>query len=120
KPAVYNSADLFVLPTYSENFGMVVAEALAHGVPVLTTKGTPWGHLEEQRCGWVVNATPEGILDGLNLALSSNSRALKEMGIKGRAMARKDFAWEAIAGQFLASYRGVASKAARVSSKSRA
>jgi glycosyltransferase involved in cell wall biosynthesis len=120
KSAVYNSADLFVLPTYSENFGMVVAEALAHGVPVLTTKGTPWAHLEEQRCGWVVNATPEGIIGGLNLALSSNSRALREMGNNGRAMMREKFAWEAIGRQFLASYRGLASKAARISSKSRA
>jgi glycosyltransferase involved in cell wall biosynthesis len=45
----YAKADLFILPTYSENFGVVVVEALAQGCPVITTKGTPWQELEN--CG---------------------------------------------------------------------
>lgn len=45
KDALYRMADLLVLPTYSENFGVVVIEALAQGCPVITTKGTPWQEL---------------------------------------------------------------------------
>ena len=52
----YARADLFVLPTYSENFGIVVAEALWAGVPVITTKGTPWKDLEGAVGGVVPNA----------------------------------------------------------------
>lgn len=46
KDAVYRLADLFVLPSFTENFGVVVADALSYGMPVITTKGTPWAELE--------------------------------------------------------------------------
>ena len=45
KYGVMATASLFVLPTRNENFGIVVAEALACGVPVITTKGAPWSEL---------------------------------------------------------------------------
>ncbi|GAG43150.1 unnamed protein product, partial [marine sediment metagenome] len=48
------NANLLILPTHSENFGMVIAESLAHGLPVLTTTGAPWSMLPERGCGWWV------------------------------------------------------------------
>ena len=65
KSDLFFNADLFVLPTYSESFGMAIAEALAHGVPVLTTTGAPWPMLQESGCGWWVEPTVQGIADGL-------------------------------------------------------
>jgi glycosyltransferase involved in cell wall biosynthesis len=104
KAAQYCAADLFVLPTYSENFGMVIAEALSHGLPVLTTQGAPWQHLEIERCGWWVETNVDAILAGLSEATSMSPEALSEMGRRGREMVAARYGWGPIAEQFLAAY----------------
>jgi len=80
------SADLFVLPTYSENFGIVVAEALAVGIPVITTKGAPWQVLETNRCGWWIDLTVPNLVDTLNKAIDTPSDELFGMGVRGRKL----------------------------------
>jgi len=50
---LFSHAQCYVLPTSSENFGNVVAEALAHGTPVITTCHTPWTDLPKHHCGWM-------------------------------------------------------------------
>ena len=54
-PTAYAAADLFILPTLDDNFAMTVAEALAHGTPVISTKGAPWQDLETHGCGWWID-----------------------------------------------------------------
>lgn len=102
----YRAADLFVLPTHSENFGMVVAEALSYGVPVLTTQGSPWRELETEHCGWWVAPTVDGILAGLSEATATSCKTRFEMGRRGRALIAARYAWGRIAQQFLAAYAG--------------
>ena len=63
---LYRDADLFVLPTHSENFGIVVTEALACGTPVITTKGTPWEELETRHCGWWTDIGTEPLVKALD------------------------------------------------------
>ena len=58
KEQAFLDADIFVLPSYSENFGIVVTEALGYQVPVLTTTGCSWRELDTERCGWWVDPTP--------------------------------------------------------------
>jgi glycosyltransferase involved in cell wall biosynthesis len=111
KSGAYCDADLFILPSYSESFGMAVAEALAHGLPVLTTKGTPWPGLAVHGCGWSVDPTIEGIAQGLLEATSQDQAALHAMGAKGRAWVAADFGWDSVANRLLAVYEELKSGA---------
>jgi glycosyltransferase involved in cell wall biosynthesis len=104
KTALYRSANLFVLPTHSENFGVVVAEALSYGLPVITTKGAPWSHLIDYRCGWWVDPTVEGLQSALSEALALPAAQLAEMGMRGRDYVQR-YDWNMIAAQMLDVYR---------------
>lgn len=97
-------ADLFVLPTHSESFGMAVGEALAHGVPVLTTTAAPWPMLEEGGFGWRVAPTVDAIAEGLRRATSLDPGALSGMGMKGRGFVKAGFDWGSVATRFTALY----------------
>lgn len=114
KQSALFDADLLVLPTHSESFGMAIAEALAHGVPVLTTTAAPWSMLKDRGCGWWVDATVDGIAEGLRLATSMDCGRLQAMGAKGRAFVASEFGWQRVANEYLAMYanlkKGVASE----------
>ena len=83
---VYRRADLFVLPTHSENFGIVVAEALAAGVPALTTTGAPWQDLEHHDCGWWVEPTEQALTTALREAVGASDETRWAMGRRGRRL----------------------------------
>lgn len=105
KRALYRSAGLFVLPTFSENFGVVVAEALAFGVPVITTKGAPWDALNTHRCGWWIDSGVEPLVGALREATLISEKELFAMGQRGRKYAESAFRWSAIAEEMAAVYR---------------
>ncbi|HEY5959585.1 MAG TPA: glycosyltransferase [Polyangiaceae bacterium] len=101
----YREATLFVLPTYSENFGLVVAEALACGVPCLTTHGAPWSELESSSCGWWHPVGQEHLDDALGLAICTPVEVLREMGNRAIALAREHYSVTAHRPDFQALYR---------------
>lgn len=105
---LYRSADLFVLPTLSENFGMVVPEALACGVPALTTTGAPWGELIERRCGWWVAPEEEALTKALGEALEAGDEVREEMGARGRELVLEQYTWPAIGCRMAQVYREIA------------
>jgi glycosyltransferase involved in cell wall biosynthesis len=107
KTPAFLEADLFILPTHSESFGIVVAEALAHGLPVLTTTAAPWSILRDGGCGWWVDATVEGIADGLRQATRLDSDTLRSMGAKGRALVNAKFGWKHVSNLMLLTYDAV-------------
>lgn len=106
KSAIYRSADLFVLPTFSENFGVVVAEALAHGLPVITTRGAPWSDLETYCCGWWVEIGVDPLVKALREGMELSDETRSQMGERGRQYAQR-YNWEGIAEQTAAVYKWV-------------
>jgi glycosyltransferase involved in cell wall biosynthesis len=98
-----SSAALLVLPSHSENFGNVVLEALACGVPVITTQATPWAGLRDHGCGWWVPCDEEAIREALRAALSLTDEDRKAMGRNGEAWSR-EFSWAAIARAMIGAY----------------
>jgi glycosyltransferase involved in cell wall biosynthesis len=105
KKEVYQNADLFVLPTLSENFGLTIAEALAMGMPAISTKGAPWNGLETENCGWWVEQGVEPLTLALKNAMASPDKVLRVMGANGRAWMARDFSWDRIARDMLGVYR---------------
>jgi len=107
KQELLNSADLFILPTFSENFGIAVAEALASAVPVITTKGAPWGCLETHGCGWWVDIGVEPLVAAISEATRCTTSELRAMGERGRRLVEERFSWPKIARQMKAVYEWV-------------
>jgi glycosyltransferase involved in cell wall biosynthesis len=106
KWGVYRDANLFILPTFSENFGVVVAEALAQGLPVITTTGTPWQELQARNCGWWVEPTVDGLVGALRDAVAKEPAQLRQMGVRGTEFAH-EFDWKKIALQTADVYRWI-------------
>lgn len=101
KRRFFAEIDIAVTPSFTENFGMVVAEALAHEVPVIASKGTPWARIEEMGCGhWVEN----DVATLAQTVKSMTSEPLAEMGRRGRQWMLDEFSWERVARDMSAAY----------------
>lgn len=98
-------AELFVLSTLSENFGMTVAESLAAATPVISSKGAPWQMLETKRCGWWIDHGVEPLASCLRTAMSISPEERAAMGVRGREWMLQDFSWDSIAARMEESYR---------------
>jgi glycosyltransferase involved in cell wall biosynthesis len=105
KEAALRQAQLLVLPSRSENFGMVVAEALANGVPVIVSRGAPWSAVETHRCGWWLDISVPALAEMLGKALSLSPIELAEMGKRGREWIARELDWKRIAQMMVVTYQ---------------
>ena len=103
----YETCDILVLPSFTENFGGVVVDALAHGKPVVASTFTPWKCLEELSCGWWVENSPASLAKAIGSAAKLPRARLAEMGERGRRLVAERFTWEAVAKQMADEYRRI-------------
>jgi glycosyltransferase involved in cell wall biosynthesis len=103
----YQEADLFVLPTYSENFGMSVAEALAASTPAIVSKGAPWAGLEKHRAGRWIDIGMDALAATLDEALALSPDELATMGRRGRQWMEAEFSWMRVGAKMAESYRWI-------------
>lgn len=102
KKELFECSDVALVPSYTENFAIVVAEALAHGVPVIASKGTPWRRLEEMKCGLWVDNHPESLAGAIRRI---STMPLHDMGLRGREWMQSEFSWRCVTNQMLALYQ---------------
>lgn len=104
KHKLYCESSLFVLPTYSENFGMVVAEAMSCGVPVITTNGTPWQELNELKLGWCIDLSIDNLIKAISEAVGLGADTLFNMGQKCSLHIRNTYQYTEMAAKNKAVY----------------
>lgn len=97
------NADLFIHPSASENFGISIAEALAAGLPVITTKGCPWAEIDG-KCGWWIDRTVEQLSDAMQKAMAISDAERTQMGENGKRLIQEKYTWPAVAKQMSAFY----------------
>ena len=107
KDCLLANADVFVLPSYSENFGIVVAEAMAWGRPVIASTGTPWKEIADVGAGWWVKPEEDALAAALAGALGKGREELDAMGAKGRALVERSYTWEAPAAKLVRAYEEI-------------
>lgn len=111
KLAALRDSDLFVLPSYSENFGIAVVEAMASGLPVvISRKVNTWEEFSRAGAAEAVNCDAAELETAL-LRLLNNPARCKELAQKGMALARRSYAWESVAKQMATVYEDILARA---------
>lgn len=105
KDRLMAEAEVFVLPTRSDNFALTVAESLMMETPVISTTGAPWNGLKEYGAGWWIDQGVEALTIALQQALALSPDVRRHMGQRGRAWMKLDFAWSGIASRLVDVYR---------------
>ncbi|GAP95713.1 glycosyltransferase [Leptolyngbya sp. NIES-2104] len=107
KTALLETADLFVLPSYYENFGIAVAEAMSVGTPVVISDQVHiWNEIERSHSGWICSCTVESLTQTLNAAMHDRSEQLRR-GKNAQIHAKENYSWNAIAQQMITAYENI-------------
>jgi glycosyltransferase involved in cell wall biosynthesis len=120
KWAIYERAEMFVLPSYSENFGNVVAEAMAMGCPVVVTQEVGLARFVSEACAGIVAEGEPAALGNAIQKLYDDAALRQKMGVAGRLAVEKSLSWDGVCLRIEAVYQEIiASSAADVETRLR-
>lgn len=104
---LYSQSAIFILPTFSENFGMVIAEAMSCGIPVITTSGTPWSQLNDLGLGWCVDLSVDNIAQALSSAMNNGIDSLYEIGMRCSQYIADNYQYTSVSDRLLKVYEWI-------------
>lgn len=107
KDNLLRECDLFVLPTYSENFGIVVLEALSYGMPVITTHGAPWERIQDYHAGWWTEIGEQPLLNALKEYFEMSDVQYKDLSLNAVCLAKEEYSWNVVIDKLLNLYKKV-------------
>lgn len=105
--AEYENCDCLVLPSFTENFGATVVDAMAHGKPCIASTFTPWKILQDRGCGWWISNEPAKLAAAIVDMISAGNQKRREMGERGRRLVEEKYTWEAVARTMVNEYKKV-------------
>ena len=103
----YDACDCLVLPSFTENFGATVVDAMAHGKPVITSTFAPWREVAERGCGWWVSNEPESLARAIGEMMGLRDEERAAMGAKGLGLVAEKYSWPAVAETVLNAYHSI-------------
>lgn len=103
----YENCDCLVLPSFTENFGATVVDAMAHGKPCIASTFTPWRELQERGCGWWVSNEPVQLAEAIREMISVGDVKRRDMGAKGRRLVEEKYTWKAVAETMISKYKEI-------------
>jgi len=92
----YDECDCLALPSYTENFGATVVDAMARGKPVITSTYTPWEEVVERVCGWWVRNDPQSLSGAILEMIDAGNARRAAMGLNGRKLVEEKYTWSAV------------------------
>ncbi|GAT63256.1 glycosyltransferase [Paludibacter jiangxiensis] len=110
KEKTIQSLSYLVVPSDFENFGMIIAEALLYGIPVITSKGTPWQELETYQCGWWIDNDVESISKTMEKAIYIPEEERIAMGKRGHSFIRDNYSVKIVANKMIELYKWILQK----------
>ena len=104
KEEILSNADLFILPSKSENFGMSIGEAMSFGIPVLTTTATPWLIINKYQAGKIFEFSQKNLTESLRYILDLPVAELSRMGNNAKKLVEQNYNFPKIIKQYIDFY----------------